>query len=56
MKRKEVLKDVIIYVDYVLQLQALSIKAGYDESAKEEILNLHKEMTEWLDEEVLNDN
>ena len=27
-----------------------------NERLKEEILNLHKEMTEWLDEKVLNDN
>ena len=52
MKRKEVLKDVIIYVNYVFQLQALTIKAGYDESANREIVSLNKEITEWLDEEV----
>lgn len=52
MKRKEVLKDTIKYVHYIFELQGLTLRASYDNSAKEEILNLHKEMTEWLDEEV----
>ena len=54
MKRIDILKDVMKYLEYIDRLRGLGLqrRVTNDNSANKEIVSLNKEITEWLDEEV----